>query len=79
MTSPTTTSAVAEFEKLDNHDKFEIGHNGWLTTKLEEAYRAGKEEFNDCSCKEKWTFGVVHRKDEPCYWPPVGKGRATLA
>ena|SRR3990167_4663211 len=25
---------------------------------------------NDCSCKEKWTFGVVHLKDKPCYLPP---------
>lgn len=25
---------------------------------------------NDCTCKEKWTFGVVHLKDSPCYWPP---------
>lgn len=28
------------------------------------------EEANDCCCKEKWKFGVVHRKDKPCYWPP---------
>ena len=25
---------------------------------------------NDCSCKEKWTFGVVHLKGKPCYLPP---------
>ncbi len=24
---------------------------------------------NDCTCQEKWTFGVVHRKDAPCYIP----------
>lgn len=28
-----------------------------------------RQEFNDCSCQEKWTLGVVHRKDGPCYWP----------
>jgi hypothetical protein len=28
-----------------------------------------REEMNNCTCKEKWTFGVVHRKDTPCYWP----------
>ena len=27
------------------------------------------EELNDCACKEKWTLGLVHRKDNPCYWP----------
>lgn len=32
-----------------------------------------REEMNDCTCKEKWTFGVVHRKDNPCYWPPRGE------
>ena len=25
---------------------------------------------NDCSCKERWTYGVVHCKNVPCYWPP---------
>lgn len=29
-----------------------------------------RERWNDCACQEKWTFGVVHRKDNPCYWPP---------
>lgn len=29
-----------------------------------------RRKLNDCTCKEKWTFGVVHRKDGPCYWPP---------
>lgn len=24
----------------------------------------------DCACQEPWTLGVVHRKDNPCYWPP---------
>lgn len=28
-----------------------------------------REELNDCVCKEKWTFNVVHRKDKPCYIP----------
>jgi uncharacterized protein YqgV (UPF0045/DUF77 family) len=32
-------------------------------------YKQGQDSMNDCSCKEKWTFGVVHRKDKPCYWP----------
>lgn len=29
-----------------------------------------KREWNDCACEEKWTFGVVHMKDTPCYYPP---------
>jgi len=36
---------------------------------IAEKERAVREELNDCSCKEKWTFGVVHQKDKPCYWP----------
>lgn len=27
---------------------------------------------NNCSCKEKWTFGVVHREHKPCYLAPNG-------
>lgn len=34
------------------------------------AFEEGRAEMNDCVCKEKWTFGVVHRKDIPCYLPP---------
>lgn len=36
---------------------------------VEQIRIAAREEGNNCSCREKWTFGVVHRKDEPCYWP----------
>ena len=27
-----------------------------------------------CACGEPWTLGVVHRKDQPCYWPPRDNG-----
>mgnify|MGYP001588615081 CR=1 FL=1 len=27
-----------------------------------------------CTCGEPWTLGVVHRKDQPCYWPPRNNG-----
>lgn len=42
---------------------------GLLDEVYAEAYELGKKEFNDCTCQEKWTLGVVHRKDGPCYWP----------
>ena len=29
-----------------------------------------KKLIIDCTCKEPWTLGVVHRKLQPCYWPP---------
>jgi len=38
--------------------------------KREEVVREEREKMNDCTCKEKWTFGVVHRKDKPCYLAP---------
>lgn len=34
-----------------------------------ESFERGREAFNDCACKEKWTLGVVHQKDTPCYLP----------
>ncbi len=40
---------------------------------LKEYLEAKDEEIRkltiNCSCKEPWTLGVVHRKDKPCYWP----------
>ena len=41
----------------------------FLFSTLDQALAEQRKELNDCSCKEKWTFEVVHRKDEPCYWP----------
>lgn len=41
-----------------------------LTQAEARGYERAKEELNDCSCKEKWTFNVVHRKDKPCYVAP---------
>lgn len=35
-----------------------------------EGYREGVRSLTDCMCKEKWTFNVVHRKDNPCYLAP---------
>jgi hypothetical protein len=45
------------------------GREAKVSDLLEKARQEGREEMNDCTCKEKWTFGVVHRKDAPCYWP----------
>lgn len=46
-----------------------------LTEERARAREEVKHEFNDCTCQEKWTLGVVHRKDGPCYWPPRDAAR----
>ena len=40
-----------------------------VATTYSQARKDTIKEMNDCTCKEKWTLGVVHRKDKPCYWP----------
>ena len=42
----------------------------FLHQEIDLAVKRREGELNDCACKEKWTFGVVHRKDNPCYYPP---------
>lgn len=36
------------------------------------------ENNEKCVCGEPWTSGVIHRKDEPCYWPPRHSPAPTL-
>lgn len=47
----------------------------FMVVALEEAYEGGNmKDFNPdwlfpCTCGDRTAFGVVHMKDEPCYYP----------
>ena len=71
--TPNTTwqERMRQLPQLYNASKGDIiAIESFISQEIERAVRERGEELNDCSCKEKWTFGVVHRKDKPCYWPP---------
>lgn len=86
MTHPTPTNKEVVREKWRNKwllefigitDELTVGDidcnaiADWWLAKLDQEYKRGRESMNDCACKEKWTFGVVHLKDQPCYWPTM--------
>ena len=64
---------LAEYDKtfgrFGKDEKF-IEHRDFLFDSLTTLEEEVRWEMNDCTCKEKWTFGVVHRKDLPCYLAP---------
>ena len=57
-----------EWEGVYNRLRLEI--KTFIRSTREDAVRETENRLNNCACKEKWTFGVVHCKDMPCYWPP---------